>query len=162
MSDAITRIVLRTVVVAVAALAIHRFVILPWRAHRILSAVEARTAAAADAGDTNAVLMARRDIELLDQTASVTRTDPNFYMLYAFNERILGNPAGAAAKYTEALQYADHRPEIYFGRGQAYLAQGNIEAAEADLVHAARFNPSIVKEISGELKDRVTREAGNR
>ena len=151
---------LRTFAVVLGAVAIYRFAVLPWRANHILSVVENRTSLIAGTASVDGALTARGKVEKLNKIASVVRTDPNYYMLHAFNERVLRDDEGAIRTYSDALRYADHRPEIYFGRGEAYFESGNIEAAAADLTHAARFNPGVLDDISGELRDRVARAAG--
>src|SRR4051794_38381197 len=107
MLSAPARIVIRMIAIGVAVFATYRFALLPWRADHILAAVEKRTHLASDAMGTTAVLVARRNLELLDSIAPASRTDANYYMLYAFNQRMLGNPAAAVTTYTEALRYAD-------------------------------------------------------
>lgn len=152
---------IRVLVVAGAAVAIHQYVVLPWRAYGVLSLVEYRTADLARMGPSaDGAPAARRNLELLDEAAGPSRTNTNFYMLYAFNQRMVGLDADAVITYTKALENADHRPEIYFSRGEAYLALKNMDAAVADFVHAARFNPYIVDELQGDLRERVARAAG--
>ncbi len=155
------RIVFRAIVLVFAIVALHRLVWLPWSANRILSEVEARSMVALNSGDTvRTALIARQNIEQLHRIAPATREDANYYMLYAANARFLGDQELAADLYTTALQRVDHRPEIYYERGLVYLQMGKVDRAVADLARAARFNPMVVGDLSGELQDRVKKAAG--
>jgi tetratricopeptide (TPR) repeat protein len=159
MHNAGVRLAIRIAAVVLAILGFNRFVRLPSRAAHVIVAVEARSQRAIDAGDRG-VVMARQNVELLRQIEPVSRGDANFYMLYAVNARILNDSELAVKEYTAALQNADRRPEIYFERGMTLLGMGRVDAAAADLTHAARFNPWIVYDLSGELQDRVKAGAG--
>jgi len=162
MRSAGVRIVIRILAVVLAVLGFNRFVRLPSRAAHVIFAVEARSQRALDAGDSRAAIIARQNIELLRQIEPVSRGDTNFYLLYAVNARLLSDGELAVKEYTEALRNADRRPEIYFERGITLLGMGNVDAAAADLTHAARFNPWMVDDLSGEMQDRVKAAAGIR
>jgi tetratricopeptide (TPR) repeat protein len=149
----------RAAAVIVAVLLLYRLVWLPWRAQHVLTAVSVRTEAVVREPQLKAQI-GRDNLERLQDVAPVLTTDPDFYLAYAANARLADDLPLAIAQYTAALQRADRRPEIYFERGMTYLAMGNIDAATADLARAARFNPGLLDQISGELRVRVARAAG--
>ena len=160
MNSNVGRIVVRAIAVLLAAAAIYRWVVLPWEANHVIYQVAVRSEKALDRGGDVAIITARENIDRLKQIAPVSRTDANFYLLFAGNARMVRNGELAVEQYSAALANADHRPEIYYERGLTYLAMGNLDAAAADLIHAAKFNPFIVETLEGELLERVTRGAG--
>lgn len=155
------RVACRVVAIAFVAFALHRLAWMPWEANHVLSLVEARSRVAIDSGDpvTTAVI-ARGNIDQLRRISKATRDDANYYMLYAANAKLLGDLDLSERMYTAALDNADHRPEIYYERGLVYLQKGQVDAAVADLAHAAKFNPSVVYTLSGDLQQRVMALAG--
>lgn len=160
MFNSIVRFAVRSIAVGAAALAIWYYVILPWRADHVLYTVQQRTEAIEGLDGERSVVTARNNIQMLHRIERACRTNASFYMLYAFNLRILHDPDGAIEQYTNALLYADHRPEIYFARGTTWVEKKEIDRAADDLIRAARFNPFMIGDISGELRDRVARAVG--
>jgi len=150
------RLTTRALTIAVAAVALYRFAWLPWHANLVLAEVESRSRAALASGyPVRTAVFARRNLAELQEVAPATRDDANYYMLYAANAAFLNELDLAAQTYTSALENADHRPEIYYERGLIYMRQGKVEAAVADLTHAARFNPMVVYDLTGDLQARV-------
>jgi tetratricopeptide (TPR) repeat protein len=160
MRRTVTVWLVRGAALALAVVALDRLVYQPWRAQEILLAVGERSKVAVNANRETAAILARGNIERLRSVAPATRTDANYYMLFAANARMLGEDNVAVQQYTAALTYADHRPEIFLQRGLTLLDLGRVDAAAADLTHAARFNPMVLEQIDGELRERVRRDAG--
>jgi tetratricopeptide (TPR) repeat protein len=150
---------IRIAALIVAALALNRYTLRPWQANRVLWTVQQRSQMALQSGPDRAARIARYNIDQLETIAPACATNVDYYILLAANARIMGDNPLAIHEYTAALS-ADHRPEIYFNRGMTYLESGNVEAAVPDFVRAARFSPTIVESLDGELRKRVTREAG--
>lgn len=150
---------IRIAALALAVLALHRDVIEPWEANRILWAVQQRSKMAFQSGPDRAARIARFNIDELRPIERTCSTNVDYYLLLAANARIMGDSALAISEYTAALS-ADHRPEIYFNRGMTYLESGNAEAAMPDFVRAVRFNPNYLDSLDGELRQRIGHEAG--
>lgn len=157
MRSSLLRSAVRVITVAAAAVAIYYYAVLPWRADHVLRTVEERTADTESLDGVRAAITARNNIDMLNAIAPACRTNASFYMLYAFNLRVLHDLDGAIEQYTNALKYADHRPEIYFARGTTWLEKKDVDQATNDLIRAVRFNPYMIGELSGELHDRVER-----
>jgi tetratricopeptide (TPR) repeat protein len=155
------RSVIRIAALIAAALGIQYFAIAPYRGNLTLGAVESRTSAAASSHPSRAIPLAHKNLHDLADVERSRRLDPNWYLLYGANCELLGRWSEAADVYTRALRI-DDRPEIYVGRGMARLHLGQLSEAEGDLVTAARFNPRMLEEVDGELRDRVARVAGVR
>jgi tetratricopeptide (TPR) repeat protein len=155
------RSVIRIAALIAAAFAIHYFCITPYRGNLTLGAVEWRTTTAASSHPARSISLARQNLHDLGEAERSRRLDPNWYLLYGANCEFLGRWSEAAEVYTRALRI-DDRPEIYVGRGMARLHLGQISDAETDLATAARFNPAVLNELDGELRDRVAVAAGLR
>jgi hypothetical protein len=56
----------------------------------------------------------------------------------------------------------DDRPEIYVNRGLVRLHLGQTDLAVSDLATAARFDPSVLYQLEGELRARVAAAVGSR
>jgi hypothetical protein len=149
----------RVAAIAAATLALYRYGWLPYRANHVLFAVERRTASAETQPPYKGLPIARDNLVLLESVAPGCRTDVNYHMLHAANDRLLRHWDDAERHYNLALTL-DHRPEIYFYRGMTKLGRGDVDAAVADLVIAARFNESTTDDLEGNLRDRVRRQAG--
>lgn len=144
-----------------ATLAIYQLCIVPYRDNLILSAVEYRSMLARSGRAPRTLDAARRNLHDLDIAERSRRLDPNWYLLYGANCELLGRWRDAADVYTRALRI-DARPELYVSRGQAMLRLGRTTEAEADLAAAARFNPYVLDQLDGDLRDRVAAAAGLR
>jgi tetratricopeptide (TPR) repeat protein len=153
------RVLVSAVVFAGAALAVHRLCVIPFRANLVMRDVEERMAVVERVGLFRASSLARLNLADLDRVARSSRLDPAWYLFYGANCEILDRWQDAADAYTHALVIAQ-RPEIYFSRGLVRLHLGQIDAATADMVTAVRFNPFFVERLDGELRARVTAEAG--
>ena len=150
----------RSLGVIVAALALYRFCVLPWRINRVLHTVEARSRIALAVSDRErSAILARQSIDDLSSIAGASELDVNFHLMYASNARLLGRWNEALDHYNAALR-ADHRPEIYFQRGLTMLEMGNPDAAVADFVTTARFNPNLLDDMDYNLRERVRGLAG--
>ena len=103
--------------------------------------------------------MARDNLDRLDRVASARRLDPAWYVLYAGNCEVLDRLPPAVDAYTRALRI-DDRPELYENRAMILLRLGRTDEAMADLVKAARFDPSVLEHLDNELRARVTAAAG--
>lgn len=159
------RAVIRAAVVVVAALALYRYVWLPYRANRVLFIVSTQLEQATryEASDpARTAVLARDNMARLQSVARACRTSVEWELLYAENARLLHRYDEAFAHYDAALRI-DHRPEIYFRRGMARMESGDARAYNAafdDLVLAVRFRPGVLEELSGELRIRVQEAAG--
>jgi len=152
-------VVVRAAAVIVAALAIYRLCWLPYRGAAVEATVQRRSQAADVAEAQRAAILARENLNDLDGVAAGRRLEPSWYMLYGGNVMLLGRWPEAVDVYTRALRI-DQRPEIYFNRGLARLNVGQTDAAVADMATAARFNPYVLQQIDGELRERVRAAAG--
>lgn len=153
------RLSLRAVAVIAAVVALHVVCVLPYRGNLALRAVSERSALAEATDAANSAVVARQNLDDLDRVAAARRLDPAWYMLYAANCALLDRLPAAVDAYTRALAI-DDRPELYINRGMLLLRLGRTDAAIKDLATAARFDPSVVEHLDGELRARVTAAAG--
>jgi O-antigen ligase len=152
---------LRTAAIVAAAFAINQLCIAPYRGNLILREVAARSLQAQSLDDPRALDIAHTNLHDLDEAASGRRLDPAWYLLYGSNCEILERWNDAVTAYTNALR-VDDRPEIYVNRGLVRLRLGQTDLAVSDLATAARFNPSVLDQLDGELRARVVAAAGSR
>jgi tetratricopeptide (TPR) repeat protein len=149
----------RVAAVVVAAFAINRLCVRPYRGAAVETEVQQRSAVAEAADRQRAVILVRDNLHDLDRIAGDRRLAPSWYMLYGGNLELVDRWREATDVYTRALAI-DHRPEIYFSRGLGHLRLGQLDAAIADMATAARFNPLLLEGIDGELRARVASAAG--
>jgi O-antigen ligase len=152
---------LRTTAIVAAGLAIDQLCIAPYRGNLILREVAARSLHAQSLDDRHAIDIAHTNLHDLDEAASGRRLDPAWYLLYGTNCEILERWNDAVTAYTNALRI-DDRPEIYVNRGLVHLRLGQTDLAVSDLATAARFDPSVLDQLDGELRARVAAAAGSR
>jgi tetratricopeptide (TPR) repeat protein len=155
----VRRVMLAVVVIAAAGFAIHRLCAIPFRDNLVMRDVEERMRIVETVDHLRAMPLARQNLADLDRMARSRRLDPAWYMFYGANCEILDRWQDAADAYTSALAI-DQRPELYFSRGLVMLHLGQMDQAAADMVTAVRFNPSLIDQISGELRARVAAGAG--
>jgi O-antigen ligase len=154
-SLAVARFATTAVVAIAATYALYELCYEPYvcnRRKREIETVTARTLTA-----TNQMLAAqraRRTLEMLAECAEELRTDVDFYMMAAANDRILGAPAEAETMYRRALDF-DRRPELYYGLGSVQLEQGKTREAVANFVKAVTFNPDMMNDIPGAVRVQV-------
>ena len=153
------RISARTVALIAAVVAIHVVCVRPYRGNLALREISQRSEAAQGSDAQSAAILARQNLDDLDRVAAARRLDPAWYMLYGANCELLDRLPAAADAYTRALRI-DDRPELYFNRGMVLLHLQRENAAIADLARAARFDPSTVEHLEGDLRERVTAAAG--
>jgi hypothetical protein len=153
------RVLFALVVIVAASFAVHRLCVIPFRDDRVMREVEQRMRIAENVDPFRAMPLARMNLADLDRVARSRRLDPAWYVFYGANCELLERWEDAADAYTSALTI-DQRPEIYFSRGLVMLHFGRIDEAVADMVRAVRFNPFLIDQISGELRDRVAAGAG--
>ena len=151
---------LRTAAIVAAGFAINQLCIDPYRGNIILREVAARSLLA-QSDDRHATDIAHTNLYDLDEAASGRRLDPAWYLLYGTNCEILERWNDAVTAYTNALRI-DDRPEIYVNRGLVRLHLGQTDLAVSDLATAARFDPSVLDQLDGELRARVAAAAGSR
>ena len=149
----------RAAVVIVAVAALYWLCVLPYRGNLVMREVTERSSLARLAEPSRTAVLARENLAMLEQIARSRRLDPAWYMLYAANCQLLGRLPQAADAYTRALRI-DDRPELYANRAGVLLALGQTDAAVADYVRAARFNPHVLDELGGDLRARVAAAAG--
>jgi tetratricopeptide (TPR) repeat protein len=137
-----------------AALALYRYAWLPEHIDHVLKQVTSRTEDALQMPGDRAAAVAHANIDRLEPIARPCAYSVNYQMDYAVNARILGRNDDAIEHYTAALQ-ADHRPEIYFGRGLTYLEEGKLDEATADIALAARFNQYYLEDVDVAMQERV-------
>jgi tetratricopeptide (TPR) repeat protein len=152
---------IRIAAVAAAAIGIYALCVVPYRANLMLTVVDQRSTLADSANPSRAAELAHENLRDLDVARNGVRLDPNWYLLYGANCETLGRWDEAADVYTRALRI-DQRPELYVNRGLVMLHLGRLDAAEADLTRAARFNPNVLNELGGDLRTRVAAAAGLR
>jgi tetratricopeptide (TPR) repeat protein len=157
----VAALLLRTAALVAAGYAIDQLCIAPYRGNLILREVVARSLLAQSLDDRRATDIAHTNLHDLDQAARGRRLDPAWYLLYGTNCEILGRWTEAAATYTNALRI-DDRPEIYVNRGLVRLHLGQTDLAVSDLATAARFDPTVIYQLEGELRARVAAAAGSR
>jgi tetratricopeptide (TPR) repeat protein len=154
MRNPIVRAVCRLAAMAAAAFAFYRYSWMPAHANHVLKAVQTRTQTALTAPGDRAIFAARDNIAFLRTITNACRLSVDYHLLYAANDRILGNNDEAIEHYTAALA-ADHRPEIYLDRGITYLEEGKLDPATADIALAARFNALYLDYIDAGMRARV-------
>jgi tetratricopeptide (TPR) repeat protein len=152
-------ICIRVVAAIVAAFGIYYFCVVPYRGNLLLVGVGLRTANAEKANPIRTINLAHENLRDLDVAKRGCRLDPNWYLLYGTNCELLGRWTEAADTYTRALRI-DDRPEIYVNRGMVMLHLGRVSEAEADLTRAARFDPTVINDLDGDLRARVVAAAG--
>ena len=153
------RISVRVLALAAAAVAIHVVCVMPYRGNLALREITQRSETAQGSDSQTSAILARQNLDDLARVATARRLDPAWYMLYGANCELLNRYPAAADAYTRALRI-DDRPELYVNRGMVLLHLQRQNAAIADLARAARFDPSTVWHLEGELRDRVTAAAG--
>jgi tetratricopeptide (TPR) repeat protein len=146
--------VVRAAAVAAAAAAIYFLCVVPYGANVEMRRLTERSMLAQNVDAQRAMIVARANLADLDRIARGRRLDPAWYMLYGANLEILGRFSQAVEAYTAALRI-DDRPELYVNRALANVRLGRTDAAVADLVTAARFNPAILGQLEGDLRARV-------
>ncbi|HEY2322593.1 MAG TPA: O-antigen ligase family protein [Thermoanaerobaculia bacterium] len=146
--------VIRVAAIAFAAFAGYFLCVLPYRANIALATITQRTLNAQNVDPISAAPVARANLHDLAAISTPEKLNPTWYLLYGTNCEILGSKAEAAGIYSRALEI-DQRPEIYFNRAMVRLQLGRIDDAVNDLATAARFNPFVLYELSGDLRDRV-------
>jgi len=151
------RSLIRIAAVIAAIIGIQQLCIAPYRGNLAIGAVEWRLSHA----EENNLALVHKNLSDLATAERSRSLDPNWYLLYGANCELLGRWSEAADAYTRALRI-DDRPEIYVSRGMARLHLGRIPEAEADLATAARFNPQVLNELDGELREHVAAAAGIR
>ncbi len=154
MRNPIVRSLCRLVALAMGVLAFHRYAWMPEHADHVLKTVNAHTSMALQWSGDRAIFAARDNIDRLQEIAPACRLSVAFHLVYAANDRILGRSADAIEHYSAALAAAQ-RPEIYFDRGATYLEAGKLDAATPDLALATRFNPYLLDEVDGVMRDRI-------
>ena len=150
---------LRAVVLVAAVIALYFVCVVPYRANLTLQEVSQRSETAQSSDTATSAILARQNLEALERVAGARRLDPAWYMLYAGNCVMLGRLPAAADAYTRALRI-DDRPELYVNRGQVLYHLGRTDEAVADLVKAARFDPTVLEHLDGELRARVAAAMG--
>ena len=153
------RLSLRAIALVAAIVAIDLVCVVPWRGNLALREISDRSAMALTSEPQTAAVVARDDLDRLDRVARARRLDPDWYMLYAGNCEVLGRLPAAIDAYTRALRI-DDRPEFYENRAMILLRLGRNDEAMADLVKAARFDPTVLERLDGEVRVRVTAAAG--
>ncbi|HEX3071894.1 MAG TPA: O-antigen ligase family protein, partial [Thermoanaerobaculia bacterium] len=152
---------LRIAAIVAAGFALNQLCIAPYRGNLILREVAARSLQAQSLDERHALDIAHTNLHDLKEAASGRRLDPAWYLLYGANCETLGRWDEAAATYTDALRI-DDRPEIYVNRGLVRLHLGQPDLAVSDLATAARFDPSVLYQLDGELRARVAAAVGAR
>ena len=152
------RNVIRGVAVLFAAVAGYFLCVEPYRANLTLATITQRMMNAPEGDPFTAAPAARQNLQDLAAIRRPERLNPNWYLLYGANCEILGRKNEAAEVYSRALQI-DQRPEIYVHRGMIMLQLGRMDAAVNDLATAARFNPYVLYDLSGDLRERVAAAA---
>lgn len=153
------RLSLRAIALVAAIVAIDLVCVVPWHGNLALREISDRSAMALTSDSQTAAVVARDNLDRLDRVASARRLDPAWYMLYAGNCEVLGRLPAAIDAYTRALRI-DDRPEFYENRAMILLRLGRNDEAMADLVKAARFDPTVLERLDGEVRARVTAAAG--
>jgi tetratricopeptide (TPR) repeat protein len=150
---------IRAIAIAAAAFVAYRVCVIPYRCnHAVLEGRLRLERVSSSRSDT----LARTEAAIVEQMLrryATTCNSVNVQLLLASAARLQGHVDDALERYGDALT-VEPRPEIYFDRGMAKLDAGQVADAERDLVVAAKFNPVFLEEISGELRNRVTLEAG--
>src|SRR5437899_6281138 len=151
-------ILIRLAALAIGTFAMNRCCILPFRCNRQIRIAQRRTQAAMDYPAVRAAVVARENIERMERVIGGCSTDVNAQLLLAANAALIGDTRGQFEHLDAALRI-DQRPELYYDRGMASLALGRVDAAVEDLVTATRFNPTLIDNLSGDLRTRVERGA---
>jgi tetratricopeptide (TPR) repeat protein len=154
-------VLIRAAAVVAAVIALDHLCIEPFRGNLVLRDALQRSTAAVSIDRERATILARANLQDLSRVERSLRLDPAWYMLYGSNCEMLDRWPEAADAYTRALRI-DDRPEIYVNRGLVFLHLRRTEAAVADLATAARFDPSVVEQLDGELRARVAAAAAHR
>jgi tetratricopeptide (TPR) repeat protein len=151
-------VLVRVVALAMGALTMERWCILPFLCNRQIRVILRRTEAAMNYPATRAAVVARENIERMNRVIGGCLTDVNAQLLLAANAELIGDTQGKLDHLDIALRI-DQRPELYYDRGIAELALGRVDAAVEDLGTAVRFNPTLIDSISGNLRARVASAA---
>jgi len=108
-------------------------------------------------GKPQSALLARRNVERLQELRRKYPIEPDIYIQMAINELLLGKPAEAARFYRLGLAI-EPRPEMYLGLGTAELRAGNRPAAVEAFATACRFSKRWLEHIDEpDLRDEVAR-----
>ncbi|HEX3581898.1 MAG TPA: hypothetical protein VH087_09075 [Thermoanaerobaculia bacterium] len=148
------RNVIRALAVIFPALAFYPLCVVPYRANLLLATITQQTLKAQGDDPIAAAPVARANLQDLLAIERPERLNAGWYLLYGTNCELLSRNAEAVEAYSRALAI-DQRPEIYVHRGMLLLQLGRVDDAVHDLATAARFNPAVVYDLSGDLRERV-------
>ncbi len=138
------------VVVIFAAAALYHVAWLPYQCNRLRKPLRAEMEAVFGVSSRidshRAKVIARHDSAAAMACASRCPTNPDFLMIAAAGQRIIGRPEVAAELYERALRL-DRRPEIYLGLGTSLLEIGRREAATEAFMTGGMFAPYTIDMI---------------
>jgi tetratricopeptide (TPR) repeat protein len=156
----VVRVAIVCAAAAIGAWALVHWVYRPYDCNRKLSALAARTVAAAETADGyQRTVRARRNLEELMPLREACPTAVRVPMLIGANEELVGRLEDAERSYRAALAI-EPRPEIHVAIAKVAIQQGRVDDFVANYAAAVRFAPPILEEIlPEELKKRVLRAA---
>jgi tetratricopeptide (TPR) repeat protein len=106
-------------------------------------------------------LRARRMAAACARCLEVFPNDPEFMILLASNQHVLGQYEEAERNYRRALELND-RADAYAFLALLELDLGRIEEARRDLYHAALFDMSFVEFVSSPMREEIYAEVVKR
>ena len=117
-----------------------------------MAPIQMRTLRAAEISATETGrIMARQNLERLDDLPASCHDEVDWIMLAAANSRIVGERQRAVDEYTRALALYQ-RPEVYYNRGMTLLEMRQLERAVPDLAVAVAFNPVLTEGLDEETQ----------
>ena len=138
----------------VAAAALYRLVVVPWRCNQIAGHVQEATDRVRELSETHqARSTAQRNLERLGACPERCPSDVSLAMLAASNYRLLNRNGVAATHLQRALRY-EPRAEVLFELGQNELALGRTDDALRSFVRAGKFGGTTE---FGDIADPVIR-----
>jgi tetratricopeptide (TPR) repeat protein len=143
----LVRLVAAIIIAAASLSGAYRLAWPEYRCNLALRRVRAAMEQENSPSDFVLAVMARRNLELLDQECARCRTQRVDYLLIkGGNEVLLHRYTEALTTYRSALRF-DRRPEIYLDAGLTELDQGNYDEGVRDLIAACAFNFAMSAQI---------------
>jgi tetratricopeptide (TPR) repeat protein len=156
------RVAAAVLVVAVCALTAARFVVPSLRCNRDKAIANAATILRDRARSSyEQTLRARRMAAVCARCLGIFPNDPDFRVLLASNQHILGQYQDAERNYRLAIEL-NERPDAYAFLALLELDQGRVEEARRNLYHAALFDMSFVELVSSPMREEVYAEVMKR
>jgi tetratricopeptide (TPR) repeat protein len=141
-------------VIAASALTAVRFVLPSLHCNREKAVANTATIFRDRVRSSEQTLRARKTAAACARCLEIFPNDPDFRILLASNQHVLGDYAEAERNYRLVLQN-NERADAYAYLALLELDLGRIEEARRHLYHAALFDMSFVELVSSPMKEEI-------